>query len=130
MDRGTVLVVEDDESMRDLVVEALRRDGHVVLAASSVHEAAALLGEPARRFDLVISDVQMDGMSGVDLGRMLREKSASTPLILMSGFAGSTLRSAAADVGALVLSKPFALDALRGAVLTSIAARSPARGAS
>ncbi len=120
---ATVLVVEDDEDLRDLVVDTLRRDGYVVLAASSAEEAEDVLEERAHRIDLVLSDVHMPGrLDGVAVAQLLRATCPCTPLILMTAFPEPTLHVAAADVRALVLSKPFRLEVLRSAVLKAIAA--------
>ena len=121
----TVLVVEDDEEMRTLLGDTLRRDGFVTLTASSVRDAARLLGSdaslPLRRVDLVLSDVRMDGESGIDLGRLLRATRPTTPLILMTAYPEAELVVEANALGATVLPKPFRLDVLRRTVLTTIA---------
>jgi two-component system, response regulator FlrC len=122
---ATVLIVEDDDDLRELLVDTLRRDGFVVLDASSVREAAEILDTPdgkrRRHVDLVLSDVRMDGLSGIDLGRLLRSTRETTPLILMTAFPEPCLHVEAANMGATVLPKPFRLEVLRRAVLTTIA---------
>jgi CheY-like chemotaxis protein len=123
----TVLVVEDDDDMRELLVETLERDGYVVLSAGSIGEALLTIQRVARRVDLVLTDVRMStGMaSGIDFGHVLRESKArgttTTPLILMTAFPDSAVYEAATSMNATVLSKPFRLDVLRREVLTRIA---------
>jgi CheY-like chemotaxis protein len=122
----TVLVVEDDNDMRELLVETLERDGYVVLSAGSIGEALLTIQRFARRVDLVLTDVRMSTgvASGIDFGHVLRESKArgTTPLILMTAFPDSEVYEAATSMGATVLSKPFRLDVLRREVLTRIAA--------
>jgi CheY-like chemotaxis protein len=124
---ATVLLVEDDDEMRDLIGDTLRRDGYLVLAAPSAYAALQILelrsSHGAKRIDLVLSDICMDGLSGLDLGRRLRQGSPTVPLIFMTAFPDPALHLAAASLDATVLSKPFCLDALRRAVLTTIAAK-------
>ncbi|MBX3205255.1 MAG: response regulator [Labilithrix sp.] len=124
----TVLVVEDDGDLRELVVDTLRRDGYVVLAAGSASEAARILAVMVerrgvdRQVDLVLSDVRMNGGTGLDLAHRLRATSARLPIILMTAFPEPDLEVEAEDVGATLLAKPFRLEVLRRAVLTTIAA--------
>jgi len=124
----TVLVVEDDDDMRELLVETLQRDGYVVMAAPSIAEAALALQRGQRSPDLVLTDVRMAGgaESGIDFGHTLRDSDdsdlAPTPLILMTAFPDSDVYAAATSMGATVLSKPFRLEVLRREVLTAIAA--------
>jgi CheY-like chemotaxis protein len=126
----TILVVEDDREMRELLVDTLERDGYLVLAAASANEAerilATTLGQRRLEVDLVLSDVQMDGLTGIELGQRLREANGATPLILMTAFPEASVDRAASDIGATVLPKPFRLEVLRRAVLTTIAARARA----
>jgi CheY-like chemotaxis protein len=124
---ATVLVVEDDFDLRELLSDTLRRDGYLVLAASSAAEAADFLagrGTTSRfcRIDLVLSDVRLDGATGLELGEHLRETRSATPLIFMTAFPEPAIEKAAARMGATLLPKPFGLDHLRRAVLTTIAA--------
>ena len=77
-----ILVVDDDSLVRDLLCEILTEEGYSVDSASNGIEALEKL--EAGRFDLVISDVEMPEMDGIDLAREMRSIS-SVPLILMSG---------------------------------------------
>jgi DNA-binding response OmpR family regulator len=122
----TVLVVEDDDDMRELLVDTLERDGYFVLAARSASEASTYLrtGASDRKIDLVLADVRMAGPSGIDFGHQLRgtKSRTSTPLILMTAFPEPSVHLAASTMNAVVLPKPFRLDVLRREVLTRIAA--------
>ena len=77
-----VLVVDDDSLVRDLLCEILTEEGYSASGVSNGIEALEKL--EAGRFDLVISDVEMPEMTGIELAREMRSIS-SPPLILMSG---------------------------------------------
>jgi len=64
-----ILVAEDEETLRNLVVRALAQDGHEVVAASDGAEALELLVRNQGRFDLLLSDIRMPLMDGVTLAR-------------------------------------------------------------
>jgi CheY-like chemotaxis protein len=88
--RGTasILVVDDDDGVLGLVRELLEYDGFSVRAARGGAEAVEIFTRHLGSIDLVITDMMMPGMSGVDLGRRLREIEPQIPLIFMSGFSG------------------------------------------
>ncbi len=120
-----VLIAEDDDEMRYLMTRALRRDGHDVLAAADGASLTAALNAArshGREPDLVVSDVRMPGMSGIDLVRWLREQRCAVRTVLVSAFADDETRASAEALGvAQVLSKPFDLDDLRTVVLHLLA---------
>ena len=103
----TVLVVEDEEQVRDLVSSILTRNGYIVLTASSAGDARAVVREAARRIDLVVADVMMPDVTGPELVAVLRTMSP-TRALFMSGYAGAVLarQGHLADDGAF-LQKPF-----------------------
>ncbi len=124
-----VLLAEDDDEMRYLMTRALRRDGYDVLAAadgaalSSALQAARVHG---REPDLIVSDVRMPGMSGLDLVAWLQSQGYAVRTVLVSAFADEETVQRARELGvAHVLSKPFDLDDLRTIVLHLL---SPPRG--
>lgn len=124
-----VLLAEDDDEMRYLMTRALRRDGYDVLAAadglalSSALQAARIHG---REPDLIVSDVRMPGMSGLELLAWLRREQCAVRTVLVSAFADEDTVDQAQKLGvAHILSKPFDLDDLRTVVLHLI---SPPRG--
>ncbi|HEX3866023.1 MAG TPA: response regulator [Gemmatimonadaceae bacterium] len=88
-----ILVVDDDQAVRDAIARTLRREGHEVVCAESGEAALALTApvDAAHAFDLVISDVVMPGISGVDLVERLRRANPSLELILISGYPGKHL---------------------------------------
>ena len=107
-----VLVVDDDSLVRDLLCEILTEEGYSVDSASNGIEALEKL--EAGRFDLVISDVEMSEMTGIELAREMRSIS-SIPLILMSGNATPHLKEIAALADYFLL-KPFEFNDLLSAV--------------
>lgn len=114
-----ILVVEDDESMRDACAEVLRREGHEISEAASGGAAMELLGR--RVFDLVILDVRMPGPSGIEVLSWLKAESPATPAIIITGFATVDLAVEAMKTGATdFLAKPFTPDVLRHTVERSL----------
>lgn len=101
---GRILVVEDQDMVRSFVERALGRLGYAVVGATSAVEALAYLddGEPV---DLVLTDVLMPGMDGVELARRVREQHPGARVLLMSGYAERTLPTGP-DAPPL-LQKPF-----------------------
>jgi PAS domain S-box-containing protein len=107
----TLLLVEDDEIMRDLLVEVLEDDGYVVVATEGPEEALERGSE--HEIDLVITDVVMPSMSGFALAQELRARRPWMRVLFMSGYTDQVL----ADRGELreddpFLRKPFSNDAL------------------
>jgi len=103
-----VLVVEDDPAMASLVETSLNRRG---FRATSVHTAAAALAAPA--CDVVVSDVRLGGMTGLELCERLAASRPETPVILMTAFGDLDTAIAAIRAGAYdFLPKPFELEEL------------------
>ncbi len=114
-----ILVIEDDAAINDVVTTRLERAGHEVTQAFSGSEARLLLGGDDRAtrrgagYDVVVCDLMLPGIAGEELVRLIRERDASTPVIVISA------RDAAADRVSLLrlgaddyLTKPFDLDEL------------------
>jgi len=100
----TILVVEDERPVRDLVATVLRREGFTVLSAANAEEALEL--DAALPIDCLLIDVILPGMSGPDLARAVRKRSPGVRVVFMSGYAGSLLtESDMAD--AEFIAKPF-----------------------
>jgi len=110
-----ILVIDDEEVIRLLVGEILRSAGHQVTSAESAERALALLEEGD--FDLVVSDVVMPGLSGLELVQTVRARRASLPVVLVTG-AGTydTLSRALTHGAAGLVTKPFAHAELQAAV--------------
>lgn len=110
-----ILLADDDQATRDLVKRALEMDGHAVSVTQDGAEAfEALTAEP---FDLVVSDVHMPGLDGVDLARRAMAAKPQLKLLLMSGFAEELERARALkSLHFATILKPFTLDQVRLAV--------------
>ena len=112
MPRLRILVVDDDPTMTQLLVELLRAWSCEAAGAWSLDEALGLLA--ARSFDLVLSDLYMPPRSGFELLERIRSSWPDTAVILMSSFPAQETKKQALDAGALAfLSKPFSLDVLQ-----------------
>ena len=112
---GLVLLVEDSEDLRMSIRDMLMRQGHLVLEATSVHEAEALLAS-VPDIAYVLSDIRLGGArTGLDLARL-----TDRPITLMSSLPPSDpLHQAAAQRGAF-LHKPFTDEALRSALTQAV----------
>ena len=113
-----VLVVDDDKITRQLLEEVLGSEGYVVEAAESGEAALERVG---RDYDLVISDIRMLGVSGLDLLRAIRRKAPTTEVILITGFGSMETAVEAVREGAFdYVSKPFKLDEIKLATKRAI----------
>ena len=81
-----VLVAEDEDVVRELVVRILRNDGHVVHAAASGAEALGLLERLDRPVDVLLTDMVMPGMGGRELAERVLRQRPDTPVVFMSGY--------------------------------------------
>lgn len=111
-DGETVLVVEDDDAVRQVVVSLLARRNYRVVEAASGTEALARYAEPNIRVDLVLTDLIMPGMSGVRLAERLREMRPDLPIVYMSGYTADYLQAVGDDEAVELLRKPFTEQAL------------------
>jgi len=115
-DRTTILVVEDDETVRELVRKALARLGTRVLVAGSATEA--LEAAAGTHIDLLLTDVGLPGASGTELATELCATQPALRVIYMTGWQE---HNALADVpDGLLLSKPFDLAGLQRAVADAL----------
>ncbi len=122
--RPALLVVDDDARVRTVVCWQLEAEGYVVREAADGN--TAWQGIVDRRPDLVVLDLSLPGMSGLDLLRRLRETGDSLPVVVLSGRSGEGDRILGLDLGADdYLVKPFSLGEL-GARVRSVLRRSGA----
>ena len=98
---STILVVEDETPLRNLLCTLLRNAGHEVYAAADGLEALALVFEHSGSIDLVVADVRMPRMGGTELYRHLRQVGGGLRVLLISGYTQGQ------DLDAPFLSKPF-----------------------
>lgn len=122
----TVLVVEDEVSIRSLVRKILTREGFRVLEAGGGEEALEIARGYGEPIHLLITDIMMPGIKGPELAERLQAERPGVKLIYISGFAGdAALRNGDQTI---LLQKPFSHDALVGAVRTVLgSAQGPER---
>ena len=84
--RGTVLVVEDEEGVRDLVHRVLQEQGHQVLDAPDGDSALSMLDEFGAELDLVLSDIVVPGLGAGELDQKIRQLRPDLPIVYMSGY--------------------------------------------
>jgi PAS domain S-box-containing protein len=112
---GTILLVEDESAVREATKRMLRKYGFDVLEAKHGEDALILWEREALRVDVVLTDVVMPLMGGVDLVRALRAKSPRLRVVFMSGYTQGTLELSSMDESATrFLPKPFTADQLVG----------------
>lgn len=120
--RPTILVVDDDPAIRLSLGEALDREGMQVAVAESAERALAMLGDVAP--DVVLSDVKMPGLDGIELLAILRERLPSADVVLMTAYDEMPVVVAAMREGAAdFLSKPLDLVELRSVLRRLLADR-------
>ncbi|MGE0591536.1 MAG: sigma-54-dependent transcriptional regulator [Vicinamibacterales bacterium] len=117
-----ILVVDDEVSLRDMLRIVLRRDGYEVTVAENGREAVERLGrEP---FDLVLSDIRMPDVGGVEVLRAARAASDETIVFMMTAYASAETAVEAMRLGAAdYFMKPFSMDELRMKVRQHFEAR-------
>jgi CheY-like chemotaxis protein len=106
----TILVVEDEESLRHLVRDYLGRHGYLILEAASGRAALEIWGEHWQQIDLLLTDMVMpEGMTGRELGEKLLERKPELKIIYTSGYSPETIeREFFLHEGINFLQKPYA----------------------
>jgi two-component system response regulator PilR (NtrC family) len=119
---GKILVVDDERSMRELLMIVLRREGHQVLLAENGQAAVAQLErEP---IDVLISDIKMPGMSGVDVLREAKRIDPDIVGIMVTAYASTETAVEALRLGAYdYLTKPFDVEELKAKVRNALERR-------
>jgi PAS domain S-box-containing protein len=109
----TILVVDDEEGVREVATQFLSARGYVVLAAESGTKALELAGAHAGPIHVLVTDAVMPGMNGPALAKTLLGQRPETKVLYMSGYAEDTsLLEDARERGEAFLQKPFGLDSL------------------
>lgn len=117
--KPTLLLVEDDASVRRLALRMLEIEGYRVLDAASGR--AALAHAESAALDLVLTDYKLPDLSGEDLLARLRERQPALPAVVMSGYGQDVMDTPAGPARTLFLSKPFSRDSLREKVKAALA---------
>lgn len=114
--RETVLVVEDEDRVRSMTVEALRALGYTVIAAEGPEHALDLVGDGTRAH-LLLTDVVMPGMDGRALAERIKERQPGIKVLFTTGYTrGAAPYQGILDGGGSMLPKPFTLDQLAAKV--------------
>ena len=111
----TVLLVEDEAAVRDMTQTALQRFGYTVLAAANGEEALRTLAESQTEFDLLLTDVVMPDMSGLELAERVRRQYPAVAVVFMSGYTSDSILREGVEAGETnFVQKPFSTAALAG----------------
>ena len=113
---GRVLLVEDEEVVRNFAARALKRQGYKVLEASTGVEALEVMEKHKGKIDIVVSDVVMPEMDGPTLLKELRKTNPDLKIIFVSGYPNDAFKAALGDEDFAFLPKPFSLPQLAAKV--------------
>jgi DNA-binding response OmpR family regulator len=118
----TLLLVEDDELVRDAMTRLFVREGYLVLTAPTGHDAIGLLRTPSSPIDAVVLDVGLPDVSGADLCARLRQFFPDLPVVVCSGAASPEEAAELRDLGIThFFCKPIAMAELVTAVRSALA---------
>jgi DNA-binding NtrC family response regulator len=124
--RETVLVVEDEDAVRDFAARALRQYGYSVLVARRAQEALLIAAEHPAKIDVVLADVIMPRTSGPGLIPELRELQPAARVVFMSGFSETALgHHGVLESSFPFLQKPFSPEALARKIREALASEAP-----
>ena len=117
----TLLIVDDDDAIRGMLYDLLS-DKYQCNTASMAEEALQYM--EVEKYDAILTDISMPGLTGVDLLKKIQEHDSGTPVILISGKGSEQDRKALMDLGAFAyVNKPFNLDELEAVVERAVAQR-------
>ena len=119
-----ILIAEDDDAIRELVMRALGEDGHELTGAADGAEALDVLSSHDGKFDLLLTDVKMPVLDGIALALTAGRDHPDLAIMLMTGYADQRERAHGLD--ALVhdvINKPFSVEQIKGAVREALVAR-------
>lgn len=115
-----ILIVDDDTAVRTFVIRALQQRGYTAHEARDGDSALAFL-DSASAIDLVVSDIVMPGMDGVELREELKQRYPCLKVLLMTGYAGGKDQARAiASEATEVIEKPFTLQTIYDAVARAL----------
>ena len=115
---AAILIVDDDEAVRDVLYD-LFSDEHLCHAAATAEQALAFIDE--QPYDVVLTDISMPGLSGLELLGHLRQASPGTPVIVISGIGDRTHAEGLILLGAFnFILKPFRLEEIEASVASAL----------
>jgi len=118
-----ILLVEDDDSVRSFVARALEIDRHQITEAEDGETGLEAFVADGEGFDLVLTDIQMPQMDGIEMAQALYRARPGQRILMMTGYANQ--RERAAGIGEIVIDvvqKPFTLPEIRNQVSRALAA--------
>ncbi len=121
--RLTIMLVDDDEAVRDMIRRSLERRRHTVLDAASGEQALQLNRMFNEHIDLLITDIRMPGMSGLELRDAFLMQRPNLRVLFISGHAEEFTRTELRDHRTPFLGKPFTMEQLDEAILRAMAPR-------
>jgi CheY-like chemotaxis protein len=124
-----ILIVDDEPAVIDVARQLLTRRGYRVVARSNAREALALLRSRPDDIDLVITDLTMPGISGIELARELKSWRADLPVILCSGYDADARRGDGIRPADCLIKKPFNIKELDVAIRRLLSERSQKKAA-
>ncbi len=121
-----VLLVEDESAVLFAAARILGAQGYTVMVRADPHDALKVLADPDHEIDLLVTDVVMPGLSGIELARQARELRPGMPVVYTSGYSEElVVRRGALPAGSSVVQKPFTRQALLDAVGKALGAKGP-----
>ena len=125
---AAILIVDDDDAVRDVLYELFAAD-HMCHAAGTAEQALAFISEQS--YDVVLTDISMPGLSGLELLSHLRRSQPDTPVIVISGIGDRTHAEGLTRLGAFdFILKPFRLEIVEGSVARALNRRKVKRSKS
>jgi two-component system response regulator MprA len=125
------VLAEDDRALRELLAAALEHDGYVIVQATTGEDLVDRIRRcraAGETIDLLISDVRMPKMSGLEVLKLLRDDDDGMPVILITAFGDLWTRREAGEYGAVLLAKPVQLRLLRDEVAKALNRAGESRG--
>ncbi|MEH6524507.1 MAG: response regulator [Sneathiella sp.] len=115
-----ILLAEDDDNLRPFLARSLENAGHEVLAFRDGEDAIPVLD--TGEIDILVSDLVMPGINGIELARLAKDKAPDLPVIFITGFSAVAVEALETVDGVnKILSKPFHLNSLVEAVNRALA---------
>ena len=121
--KGQILIVDDERSMREMLEIFLKREGYSVISSANAADAlASVAGEET--FDLIITDINMPGLSGLDLLREVKSSVPDIPVIMITAYGSPDSAVEAMKLGAAdYITKPFRIEEIKNRISAVIERR-------
>ena len=124
----SLLIVDDEDSLRELLTEAFHRKGYKISTASNGHEAIDLISDESRHYDLVLLDLNLPNASGLQVMKVIRLCRPGTCVLVVSGHITPEIRADFQQIGQRdFMMKPYTLDEMGRRIRTLLDARAATR---